>query len=110
MPAPRLERHEHPFPGQVVAIALEALAGQWIAELPRPAAHILPRHADQGLGGHGRKVDRDQLALVALLPAPGQDVQVAIVVWPAGALAELPLAIAEDPARRLGQERAVERR
>src|SRR5262245_46442911 len=100
---PWLEGHKHPGPGQLIAMAFEGLAGHGIGEPPRLATHILPWYADEGLGRRRRKIDHDQLAVVAVFPAPGQDVQVARVVRPAGALAEPPLAVSEDFGLRLGQ-------
>ena len=65
---------------------------------------------DTRLGGSCRKIHDDEVALIILDPAPGQNIQAALVVGPAAPLAEAPFTIPEDIAMGLFQQTSVEGR
>jgi len=80
------------------------LASQIAQDARRGVARPRPLRIDADFAGvHGvhprpvfvvvAGVDDDEIALVVLYPAPGQDIQAALVVGPAAPLAEAPLAI-----------------
>lgn len=51
---------------------------------------------DTRLGGSVREIHHDEVALIVLDPAPGENIQAALVVRPATALTEAPFTVAKD--------------
>ena len=59
---------------------------------------------DTRLGCFLPEIDDDEIALIVLHPAPGENILAALVVGPAAPLAETPLAILKDIAMGLFQQ------
>jgi hypothetical protein len=60
------------------------------------------------LGGSPPEIDDDEIALIALDPAPGQNVQVALIVRPSAPLTEAPMTVPDDVTINRFQELLVE--
>ena len=65
---------------------------------------------DTRLGCSLPEIDDDEIALIVLYPAPGEEILAALVVGPAAAVAETPLAIPKDIAMGHLQQVGVEGR
>ena len=94
----------------LVATPVVGFARQDIVEEPGPSSQFIPGHPDERLGGPGRKIHDDEVALLVLDPAPGENIPAAPVVGPAAFLAEAPFAVAKDITMDLLQQASVEGR
>src|SRR3954454_5103368 len=80
----------------LTSAALECRVRQSVYQTQGLAFRVAPRHAYTGLCRTVAQVHDDEVPRVIPGPTPGNQVQVARIVRPAGPLAEGPLAIAKD--------------
>ena len=104
---PWLQVHIQTGIPHIVAASVVNPARQHIAEAPPRSSERIPRHSDKSLGGRGRKIHHDEPAFFILHPAPGENVQAALVVGPSAPLTETPFTIPEDVTIRLFQKKFV---
>jgi hypothetical protein len=94
----------------LVPAAFVAVIGQRIVEAPLPASQLVPGHLHTSLGGCLPIIHDDEGARIVRDPAPGEDVLATLVIGPAAAIAEAPLAVPEEITVRRVQEAPVESR
>src|SRR6266700_6187605 len=107
--SPRRQIHIQTCRLHLVAISLERLAAEYIREMPRSSAQVVPGQLNATLRLVLREVHDDQVTLQVLLPAPCYQVQVAAVVGPTRACAQLPCALPQSRCLNRCQQFVVER-
>jgi len=80
----------------LIPASIVGLTRHDVNEAPGLSLEFIPGHVDERLSRSLGEIHDDKVTLLALDPAPTQNIQIALVVRPAGPLTELPLTIPED--------------
>src|SRR3974390_2884138 len=92
---PWFEGYEQTLLFQFAAVPVEADRLHEVGQLPLVSPQVGPTQLGPALGRCRREIDDDQMMLLAVRPAPGQQVAAGLVVGPSGDLEQAPLALSD---------------